>query len=136
MFHFIFKDKYGEGYPVLGRNTDESYTLELVSGPYTKTGLRCLFQLALKASVFTDSENDVRVTISAPTYFGAKHAVDTLFQLIQFDDVNERFLVVTAAQIEDAPEFPHRGLMLDTSRNFIKVNTIKRIMDGMAHAKV
>ena len=62
--------------------------------------------------------------------------MDTLFQLVEFDDVNGNFIVVTEAIVEDEPEFPHRGLMLDTSRNFVKMDTIKRILDGMSHAKV
>ena len=62
--------------------------------------------------------------------------MDTLFQLIEYDDINETFIVLTQASINDAPEFVHRGFMLDTSRNFIETATIKRMFDAMAHAKV
>ena len=34
----------------------------------------------------------------------------------------------TPIQIEDSPAFPHRGVMLDTARNFIPIENIKKVL--------
>ncbi|KAL2915625.1 Glucosamine-6-phosphate isomerase (Glucosamine-6-phosphate deaminase) (GNPDA) (GlcN6P deaminase) [Polyrhizophydium stewartii] len=38
--------------------------------------------------------------------------------------------------IDDAPRFAHRGLLLDSARHFLPVQTILHIIDGMAAAKL
>ena len=74
--------------------------------------------------------------ISAKTLFGARHGLETLGQLINYDDVCGAFQVVKDVNIEDAPAYPLRGFMLDTSRNFFSVNSILKILDGMALNKL
>ena len=44
--------------------------------------------------------------------------------------------MVTNANITDAPVYPHRGFLLDTSRNFVSIPAIKRTIDGMASTKL
>lgn len=39
-------------------------------------------------------------------------------------------------KIKDSPRFGYRGLMLDSARHFVKINTIKRVIDGMMLAKL
>jgi hexosaminidase len=39
-------------------------------------------------------------------------------------------------QVEDSPAYPHRGLLIDTSRNFITVPTIKQIISAMSYDKL
>ena len=55
---------------------------------------------------------------------------------MEYDDITNNYVMLGKASIIDYPEFLHRGIMLDTSRNFIKPRVIKRIIDGMAHSKV
>ena len=38
--------------------------------------------------------------------------------------------------MSDEPAFRHRGLLLDTSRHYISVDTIKTILDGMSYDKL
>lgn len=38
--------------------------------------------------------------------------------------------------ITDKPAYPYRGLTLDTSRNFIRVESIKKTIDAMAANKL
>ena len=78
----------------------------------------------------------LRADISADNYFGARHGIETLFQLMEYDDITMNYIILNSAEIRDYPEFRHRGISLDTSRNFIEVDTIKRIIDGMGHSKV
>ncbi len=53
-----------------------------------------------------------------------------------YDDVTEEFIVLQSATVNDFPEFRHRGILVDTSRNFVDVDVLKRIIDGMAFSKV
>ena len=39
-------------------------------------------------------------------------------------------------QVVDRPAFRHRGLLIDTSRNYINVPTIKSIISGMSYDKL
>ena len=38
--------------------------------------------------------------------------------------------------ITDKPKYPYRGILLDTSRNFYSVASIKRIVDGLSYSKL
>ena len=77
-----------------------------------------------------------QINITAANYFGARNAIETLFQLVEYDDITNNYIMMGKASILDYPEYQHRGIMLDTSRNFIQTSVIKRIIDGMAHSKV
>ncbi|XP_058459598.1 chitooligosaccharidolytic beta-N-acetylglucosaminidase-like isoform X2 [Malaya genurostris] len=99
---------------VLNHGTDESYKLAI-------TG--------------TDA-GDVSVKIDAKNYFGARHALETLAQLIVFDDLRNELQVVADVEIQDAPMFPHRGISLDTSRNYVDLKSIKRTIDALAMVKM
>lgn len=44
--------------------------------------------------------------------------------------------MLKGATIQDTPTFPYRGLMLDTSRNFISVPHLKKVLTGMASNKL
>lgn len=68
----------------------------------------------------------INVLISAATIFGARHGLETLAQLVVFDDIRQQLLMPSEFRIDDAPAFPHRGLLLDTARNYFSVESIKR----------
>ena len=93
--------------------TDESYKLRL----HTKNA-------------------QVSATIDAENFYGARHGLETLGQLINFDDLCGSLQVVSEADVEDMPAYPLRGFMLDTSRNFFSVNSILKLIDGMALNKL
>ena len=38
--------------------------------------------------------------------------------------------------MEDAPQFAHRGISVDTSRHFIPMPTLKKIVDGLSYNKL
>ena len=69
-------------------------------------------------------------------YGPLRHGLETLFQLIEYDDILHTFIIVDSAIIIDYPEFRHRGIMIDTAKNFVEPIVIKRIIDGMASSKV
>lgn len=72
----------------------------------------------------------------AKSFFGARCGLVTLQQLTWYDDVVDSLLIIEKAYIEDAPKFNYRGLMLDTSRHYFSVDSIKRTLIGMAHSKL
>ncbi|ROT71808.1 beta-N-acetylglucosaminidase [Penaeus vannamei] len=78
----------------------------------------------------------ISVTILASNYFGARHALETLSQLIAFDDHEGLMQIVSSAALTDAPAFKYRGILLDTSRNFFSVRAIERTLDAMAANKL
>jgi len=86
--------------------TDESYALE----------------------IDTDASGHVVANITAANFFGARHGLETLAQLIVYDDIRREVQVTANVTITDAPVYKWRGLLLDTSRNFYSVKSIKRTL--------
>jgi hexosaminidase len=62
--------------------------------------------------------------------------LETLNQLINYDDATDHFVIMRDAHITDSPAFPFRSLALDTSRNYFSVESIMRTIDGMAASKL
>lgn len=52
-----------------------------------------------------DTEAVSTIHISAKSFFGARHALATLQQLIWYDDEDELLRMLTTAKIHDAPKF-------------------------------
>lgn len=74
------------------------------------------------------------IRIDAKTQLGARHALETLLQLLGPN--SEGHITLPAMSIDDQPRFGWRGLMLDSVRHFFSIETIKRQLDGMAAAKL
>jgi hexosaminidase len=83
-----------------------------------------------------NSENIVTASITAATYFGARHAIESLSQLIGWDNHLKSLVMVSKAQVKDAPAFPYRGVMLDTSRHFLPIPVIQRTVRAMSYNKM
>lgn len=66
--------------------------------------------------------------IESNTIFGARHALESLAQLVIYDDVTDRLLVRHEIRFSDGPVYRHRGVSLDTSRNYFSVENIKRLI--------
>lgn len=71
--------------------------------------------------------------LSAPNSLGILHGLQTFLQLIEITPVG---FAVPAVHIEDSPRFPWRGLMIDVSRHFVYMDTLKRNVDAMAAVKM
>jgi hexosaminidase len=74
-------------------------------------------------------------SIKAPTVFGALHALETFFQLVVYNLTDGTYMAASTT-IVDAPRFPYRGVMIDTSRHFMSVSVIKEVVDMMAAVKL
>lgn len=73
-----------------------------------------------------------KVTLSANQSLGVLRGFETLLQLI---GTQQQAIQLPLVSIQDQPRFKWRGLLLDTSRHFFSVKTIKRQIDAMAAAK-
>ena len=74
-----------------------------------------------------------RLGIEAPSEWGALRALATLAQLVGQYGEGHGF---PHCDIEDAPRFSWRGLMIDTARHFISVDTLDRTLDVMEFYKL
>ncbi|XP_046651047.1 chitooligosaccharidolytic beta-N-acetylglucosaminidase-like [Daphnia pulicaria] len=104
----------------LGMETQESYNL------HVKT-------IFATAATPANPRSTTSVSITATTFFGARHAIETLSQIMAWDKTLESMIMLTDANISDSPAFVHRGLIIDTSRNFFSVPVIKKIIDAMSY---
>ena len=101
---------------MLNLNTPESYELKILP---PKTG----------TIIYV-------VEITANSYFGARHGLETLNQIITYDEITDSLQTYTSAHIVDVPKFPYRGVMIDTARNWISIDMMKKIIDGLSYNKL
>ncbi len=99
-------DVAGQGFAIPDLAEDESYRLN-VSG--------------------------TQATLTATTVVGAIRGLETFLQLQGADGQG---VFVQGADVRDTPRFRWRGLLLDVSRHFETVETVKRLLDGMAMVKL
>jgi hexosaminidase len=71
--------------------------------------------------------------ITAPTTLGALYGLQTFLQLVE---VTSSGFAAPAVTVKDQPRFPWRGLLIDVSRHFIPLDTMKRNLDAMAAVKM
>jgi len=76
------------------------------------------------------------ITISASKPAGLFYGTITLWQLLTQTQGAPANLAIPALQIDDAPRFAWRGLMLDSVRHFQSVDFIRTIIDAMAREKL
>ena len=75
-------------------------------------------------------------SLRARSYIGLLRALETLSQLIQEESTgtpSSRLVLPASVLIQDSPAFSHRGILLDTARNFIPIPTLQRVIDAMMY---
>lgn len=78
-----------------------------------------------------------RASITAKTVYGALRAIETFSQLVTFDFLSHQYVVqYTPWTINDAPLFAHRGLLVDSSRHFEPIPTMRQVIDAMSYIKM
>lgn len=77
--------------------------------------------------------NKDKITIQAISDVGALRALETLLQLVSY---NEDYFFFQGVTIKDSPRFVWRGLMIDVARHFQPVDVIKRNLRAMASVKL
>ncbi|KAK2603418.1 Glucosamine-6-phosphate isomerase (Glucosamine-6-phosphate deaminase) (GNPDA) (GlcN6P deaminase) [Conoideocrella luteorostrata] len=95
----------------LAGSVDESYSLNLTSGG--------------------------EASITAATSTGILRALESFTQLFfKHSSGNVVYTKLAPVTIQDAPRFPHRGMLLDLGRHWFAVEDIKRTIDALAMAKM
>ena len=82
---------------------------------------------------YTLKVNETDVEITATTDVGALRGLETLQQLITYDNHSFYF---KGAVIKDTPRFIWRGLMIDVARHFQPMEVLKRNLKAMASMKM
>lgn len=99
---------------ILTLDTDESYVLTVTEGV----------------------DKRIMAEIKANNFFGGRHGLETLSQLIIYDDLRQEIQMPNNVTVHDKPAYPHRGILQDTARSYISPAAIKRTLDGMASSKL
>lgn len=53
-----------------------------------------------------------------------------------YDNFKTCFIINNKVSIVDRPEFRHRGVLLDSARNFMPLDVIENVINGMSFNKV
>ena len=77
--------------------------------------------------------DSTHVALTAETELGAMHGLETILQLL---DRTDKGFFIPAIEINDAPRFAWRGLMIDACRHFIPIDVVKNNIDAMAMVKL
>lgn len=94
-------------------------------------------QLGVDESYVLDIPASGNATLMAKTVFGAYHGLQTFSQLVAFNFTSGAYEVEGAPwHIEDAPLYPHRELLIDSSRHFEPIPVVAHLIDSMAMAKI
>lgn len=101
----------------LDLKTDESYSINIDTRPKSP-------------------RDELIVQLKAKTFFGIRHSLETLSQLVTFDPTENCLRISGKVKIKDEPKYPYRGILLDTSRNYYSVSSIKRVIDGLSYNKL
>lgn len=80
------------------------------------------------------------VQITATTPAGLFHGIQTLRQLfppeIELSTTQNQKWEISACSISDHPLYSYRGMMLDVSRHFFKVEDVKKLIDQISYYKL
>uniref|UniRef100_A0A182NN29 beta-N-acetylhexosaminidase n=1 Tax=Anopheles dirus TaxID=7168 RepID=A0A182NN29_9DIPT len=107
----------------------------------TSTDLNWSTDESYKLTVSLEHADTPVAMIQANTVFGARHGCETLLQLFavvndNLNSANASLHILSRAVIVDRPIYAHRGLLLDTARNFIPLKSLKRHLEAMAASKM
>jgi hexosaminidase len=132
MFPHATGDASGGNNAGSNSDSDEVVTVQVVVTDLSEAYPQLETDESYELSVSTSGE----ATISAKTVYGALRALESFSQLVAFDfDKEVYFIQNCPLSIADSPRFPHRGMLLDTSRHFQPLAEIERTIDALSYAK-
>jgi len=76
-------------------------------------------------------------TLTAKTIYGAYFGLQTFSQLVRWNPDNKTYeCPIAPVSISDAPRFSWRGVLIDTDRHFLPLDTIYTIIDAITYTKM
>jgi len=78
----------------------------------------------------------IRASIASKNFFGARHGLETLDQLIVVDGLRNELRIPKSVNITDRPSYRYRGILIDTARSFVDVEALKWTIDAMGASKL
>ena len=107
--------------------------------PAAAEGFRFVVDESLAAERYLLDVSRRSVTVRASALPGFLYAIQTLRQLLPpaiCGGEGAAEWVIPCVEIDDAPRFAYRGLMLDVARHFFDAAQVKKILDVMAFHKL
>lgn len=81
--------------------------------------------------------NNDGIYLSAVSMYGAMHGLESLSQLVHYNFESNVYEIQHADWIiQDAPRFPHRELLIDSSRHFLPVPVIESAIRAASYTKI
>jgi hexosaminidase len=116
--------------PEINQNTDNKNVIRIVQNE----------QIANPEGYALNITPDL-ITIDAKTAAGAFYAFQTLRQMLPVEvesnqKISDKAWIIPCANVEDAPRFGYRGMMLDVARHFFTVDEVKQFIDLIAMHKM
>lgn len=89
-------------------------------------------------AVTTAADGTAAASLQASSYAGLLRGLETFSQLVVAGDASMPGLFIPHAPVDvsDKPSFAHRGVLIDTSRHFIPVAALERLVDGCLYSKL
>ena len=76
---------------------------------------------------------DGTALLTSETIYGALYGMETILQLV---DEEKGHFMFSNVKIQDSPSYQWRGLMIDSGRRFVPLDTLKNILDTMSAVKL
>ncbi|XP_025418569.1 beta-hexosaminidase subunit beta-like isoform X2 [Sipha flava] len=111
-----------------------------IAGTLEKLNVKLLSPCEDYPSLNMDEKYEIKIrksggTLMAKSIWGILRGLESFSQLIIFEKYCLTF-VIRCTSITDYPKFRHRGLLLDTSRHYLPVQTIISMLDAMSYSKL
>ncbi|CAG9578151.1 unnamed protein product [Danaus chrysippus] len=116
--------------------TGKSVYVYLVNENPDITDFSIDFDESYTLRVSPESNDRINATIVGNNFFGIRHGLETLSQLIVHDEIKNHLLMVRDVTIDDKPVYPYRGVLLDTARNYFSIDSIKETIEAMSSVKL
>jgi len=119
----------------LTSSSDESYTLRIAHHSEHESCGCVAASRKLLGGKSKGCSCEPMAYVTAPHFAGAMHALQTLAQLTAYD-ASRGMHVVAHAVVDDSPAFVHRGILVDTGRQFLPIPQLLKTIRAMAMNKM
>jgi len=122
-------------------NTAAGFSLQIVAQAPNTNFIQFNTNSELAKEAYTLSVSTTAITITASENAGFLYGLETVRQLLPVAIESPTLVanqdwVIPTVTIKDEPRFQYRGLMIDVSRHFFKIEYLKSVIDRLAMHKM